>query len=117
MSIFKSTKYQLLNKENVCEENSVDQSSSKYKWAILGGFCALSSSLIFTFYGLLIKQFDADFVDVLFVRSWIQIIVISFVVKIRQKNLFPVFEIEDDKWLVYKKYSILILQVRFFWQI
>ena len=96
------------------EEILARQNSSRNKWAILGGFFALSSSLVYTFYGLLIKQFNVDFVDTLFVRSVIQTVLISVYVKIRKKNLFPVFDHGEDKWYIVKKYSVLILQVSFF---
>ena len=41
---------------------------SSKKWSIVGGILALSSSIVYTFYGLLIKEFKLDFVDNMVVR-------------------------------------------------
>ena len=111
INIDSTTKVPLLKNFHAEEENTVSQLLLKNKWAILGGFCALSSCLAFTFYGLFVKQFDVEIADLLFVRSVIHVILASLFIAIRQKNFFPSFENDRDNWITFKKYSILVLQV------
>jgi len=78
------------------------------KWAALGAVLALSSSLVFTFYGLLIKQFKLDFVDTLFVRSVTQTTLALIFVKIKGKNLLLKFPEDTTCREKTKRYMILI---------
>jgi len=78
------------------------------KWAVLGAVLALSSSLVFTFYGLLIKQFKLDFVDTLFVRSITQTTLAIIFVKIKGKTLFLKFPEDATCREKTKRYMILI---------
>ena len=78
------------------------------KWAALGAVLALSSSLVFTFYGLLIKQFKLDFVDNLFVRSVTQTTLAIIFVKIKGENLFLKFPEDATCREKTKRYMILI---------
>ena len=93
------------------KEGQIKELSSSKKWAVIGGILALTSSLVFTFYGLLIKKFHMDFVDTLFVRSLIQTPLLVVFVKIRRQNLF-VLEFSEDTTSVekVKKYCVLIGQ-------
>ena len=77
-------------------------------WAVLGAVLALSSSLVFTFYGLLIKEFKLDFVDTLFVRSITQTTLAIIFVKIKGKNLFLKFPEDATCREKTKRYMILI---------
>ena len=75
------------------------------KWAVLGAVLALTSSLVFTFYGLLIKQFKLDFVDTLFVRSITQTTLAIIFVKIKVKLYIPSilntgFTFWNPQWVV-----------------
>ena len=92
-------------------EGQIRELSSSKKWAVIGGILALTSSLFFTFYGLLIKKFHMDFVDILFLRSLIQTPLLILFVKIRRRNLF-VLEFSEDTTSVerLKKYCVLIGQ-------
>ena len=103
-----------LLKEYGDEEKTVKKLLSKNKWAILGGFFALGSGFTFAFYGFFVKQFDVNIMDTLFVKSLTQVILTSCFIVIRQKNFFLVFEDGEDKRSIFKKYCILILQVRIY---
>jgi len=89
------------------EEEHIEGISPK-KWAILGGILALSSSAAYTFYGLLIKAFQLDFVDILFVRSMLQLPLTIAFVKLRGKTLLPEFAEHATRGEKIKKYSVLI---------
>ena len=93
------------------KERQIRELSSSKKWAVIGGILALTSSLVFTFYGFLIKKFHMDFVDTLFIRSLIQTPLLILFVKIRHQNLF-VLEFSEDTTSVerLKKYFVLIGQ-------
>ena len=53
----------------IIQEDPEVQEIRSRKWPIIGAILALTSSLIYAFNGLLIKTFQLDFVDTLFVRS------------------------------------------------
>jgi drug/metabolite transporter (DMT)-like permease len=93
------------------KERQIRELSSSKKLAVIGGILALTSSLLFTFYGLFIKKFHMNFVDTLFVRSLIQTPLLILFVKIRGQNLF-VLEFSEDTTRVerLKKYFVLIGQ-------
>ena len=81
---------------------------SSKKWSILGGILALSSSIVYTFYGLLIKEFNLDFVDNMVVRSVLQIPLVVIFVKLRGKNILLEFPEHATKREKVKKYMVLI---------
>ena len=93
------------------KDGQIRELSSSKKWAVVGGILALTSSLFFTFFGFLIKKFNMNFVDTLFVRSLIQIPLLILFVKIRRQNLF-ILEFSEDTTSVerLKKYCVLIGQ-------
>ena len=78
----------------VAEEAEVQPVISNRKWTVLGVILALLSSLVYTFNGLLIKKFNLDFVDTIFVRSVVQIPVLIIFLTIRKKTL--TLEFPDD---------------------
>ena len=93
------------------KDGQIRELSSSKKWAVVGGILALTSSLFFTFFGFLIKKFNMNFVDTLFVRSLIQTPLLILFVKIRHQNLF-ILEFSEDTTSVerLKKYCVLIGQ-------
>ena len=69
---------------------------------------ALGSALVYTIYGVLIKRYECNFVDNMFIRSMVQIPLVAILVKLRKKNIlleFPEQATRKDKM---KKYAILI---------
>ena len=80
------------------------------KWSILGGVLALSSSLGYTFYGLLIKEFDLNFIDNMFFRSVLQILLVGTFFKLRGKSLLLEFQDHVTKKDKIKKYTVLFGQ-------
>jgi len=79
------------------------------RWSIFGGILALGSSLMYTFYGILIKKFDLDFVDNMFVRSMIQIPLLLIFLTLRRKSLLLTFSEEASRSEKVKKYLILLV--------
>ena len=75
---------------------------------ILGGILALTSSLVYTFYGILIKKFQLDFVDTLFIRSMIQTPLTIIFVKMRGKKLFLEFSEDATRREKVGKYMVLV---------
>ena len=75
---------------------------------ILGGILALTSSLVYTFYGILIKKFALDFVDTLFIRSMMQTPITIAFVKMRGKNLLLEFSENATQGEKVRKYMVLI---------
>ena len=78
------------------------------RWPIFGGILALGSSLMYTFYGILIKKFNLDFVDNMFVRSMIQIPLLMVFVILRRKSLFLEFSEEATRREKVMKYLVLM---------
>ena len=93
------------------EEVQVQPVISNRKWTALGCILALLSSLVYTFNGLLIKKFNLDFVDTIFVRSVVQIPVLIIFLTVRKKNLTLEFPQDASHSEKVKKYKILITQV------
>ena len=82
---------------------------SRKKWLpILGGILALTSSLVYTFYGILIKKFQLDFVDTLFIRSMLQTPLTIIFVKMRGKKLFLEFSEDATRGEKVGKYMVLV---------
>ena len=75
---------------------------------ILGGILALTSSLVYTFYGILIKKFQLDFVDTLFIRSMLQTPLTIIFVKMRGKKLFLEFSEDATRGEKVGKYMVLV---------
>lgn len=103
------------NQDDIEEPLIEPQVSSNSKWKkILGAFMALGSSLVFTFNGLLIKKFQLDLVDTLFVRSMIQSTLLLIFLQIRGISFCPMFDegttAKNKCWI----YFILVFQVRIF---
>ena len=63
---------------------------------------------MYTFYGILIKKFNLDFVDNMFVRSMIQIPLLMVFVILRRKSLFLEFSEEATRREKVMKYLVLM---------
>jgi len=106
--VIESDTLPIINEEG-SERQSQNETPSRKKWLpILGGILALTSSLVYTFYGILIKKFQLDFVDTLFIRSMLQTPLTIIFVKMRGKKLFLEFSEDATRGEKVLKYMVLI---------
>jgi len=98
----------IIENENTTSTNKEQNVVWSKRWPIFGGILALGSSLMYTFYGILIKKFNLDFVDNMFVRSMIQIPLLMVFVILRRKSLFLEFSEEATRREKVMKYLVLM---------
>ena len=78
----------------------------------LGTFFGLFSSLVFASYNLAVKTWKLDFLDVLCVRSTVQIISFGVISKCLHQKFWPEKETSGDSKSYHFQGFLLIFQVR-----
>ncbi len=82
------------------------------KTHLLGGALAISASLVFTANNYFIKKLKVDFADVLFLRSFVQLLIFSTYMKFFKKQpLWPNFSSEQSRFKRIVKRLLLFVQV------
>ena len=92
--------------------NSQQQSRQTNKISlILGVVFGLLSSFIFAFYNLAVKTWKLDFIDVLFVRSTVQIITFGILSKCLNLKFWPEKDVNQGPKLYRLEGFLLLFQV------
>ena len=92
--------------------NSQQQSQQTNRISlILGVVFGLLSSFIFAFYNLAVKTWKLDFIDVLFVRSTVQIITFGILSKCLNLKFWPEKDVNQGPKLYRLEGFLLLFQV------
>ena len=89
-----------------------ESSQRENKFAlILGGLAAVLSSFLFACYNLAVKSWQLDFIDVLFVRSTVQVISFGILAKCFHQKFWPEKDNNRSLKIYYFEIFLLFFQV------